>query len=185
MKASSDFEILKKKLAVLVGLRVQRCGLLIWPDEEGAKETSTSLHLELASKSGSPIEVTIGTCPDGQTPEVEFESWPEQFSLGDLRSRITAWQEPGFWNPEDSHGCEYFNVSGADEYQGVIGHSLKDIYILYFKEKPPLPTGVRLEFDSGLTLFVVPGVSGSTVFREIPANWFPSPCDEMRVAQIA
>ena len=183
MKTSSDFEVLKKKLATLVGLRVQRCGLLIWPDEEGAKETSTSLHLEFGSKSGPPIEVTIGTCPDGQTPQVEFETWPDQFILSDLKSRIKAWQEREFWNPQDSHGCEYFNVSGTAEYQGLIGHLLKNIYVLYFKENPPLPSGVRLEFDSGLKLFIVPGVSGSAVFRELPVNWFPSPCDEARVTQ--
>jgi hypothetical protein len=184
MMKTTQVERLRKTLGRLIGMQVCRCGLLVWPDEQGLKEISKSLYLELSDNLGASTGVSFGISPDGQTPQVEFETWPEQYRINDLESRAKLWQTREFWE-KPQRGCECFDVSGAEEYAGIVGHSLAEIAILCLAGAPEFPTGIRLGFDFKKDLYVVPSAGGSAVFCSLPSNWFPSRHQELLVQRIS
>ena len=69
------------KLKPLLGGIVNRCILLIWPDEDGAKETDTRINFEIATEGGDLINLTLGTESDGQTPIIINEKVTPKFAL--------------------------------------------------------------------------------------------------------
>jgi hypothetical protein len=174
-----NLDKLKAALREQLGLEVQRCSLLIWPDEAGRNETDTRLHLGLRNPDGNLREVTIAIDSNGQTPVLEYECWKDDYSIDALEARVREWGRPDFWTSGASHRYECFSVDDSDEFQGVVGSKMNSARILCFEGMEP--TGVIVEFESGKRLWVGPGLSRTSVFAVLPENWLTFPYKEIPV----
>lgn len=159
----------------LVGSRINRCSLLIWPDSKGVSETDTRLHLEFEDQANRLSGITIGIGADGQTPAIENETWCEEYSLNDLQMRIEEWSKPEFWSAQSSHRYESFSVHNSNEFRGVVGAKITNVSILCFEDEQMEPTGVFIQFETGASLWVVPGMRGASVCNKEPEKHLEFP----------
>jgi hypothetical protein len=181
IKQMSDLEKLRTVFRSWIGLLVQHCGLLIWPDEAGRAESDTRLYLLLAKGQNQTLAVSLGVGEDGQSPIVEYGTWQSEHSLNDLPRRIIEWKNPAFWSQHSSHRYESFSVENCDEFRGVIGFKIKSISVLVFEDERMDPTGIVLDLESGTRIWVVPGVCGTSVHSKLPNNWLTFRYKEVQV----
>jgi hypothetical protein len=161
------------KLKPLLGGIVNRCILLLWPDEEGAEETDTRINFEIATEVGNVINLTLGTDSNGQTPIVLNEKVTHQYQWDELPFRENKWKENSFWESIHQISYENFDVSHHRTYSKIVKNRVEQISILYFDDDEKEPTGIALKFSSNIKIFSIPGVIGNAIKTELPMDWFP------------
>lgn len=151
------------QLRSIVGGRVRRLGVLVWPDSDGLKSTDVQLHLEVDCTDGLRREVTCRTDADGQTLSVEQEHWTAGLPLSKLDERLRVWSSPEFWNRAAGHAYELFETVDERSFGIGQGSVITAVHLVKFAGDPTAPTGVVLEFDSQTRLWSAPSANGNYV----------------------
>ncbi|AKJ28331.1 hypothetical protein AAW51_1640 [Caldimonas brevitalea] len=161
---------LQAALRQIVGATVRGACLLIWPSAEGLESADTQLNLSLMLPDGVQMSATLRTSPDGQTPAVELEDAPTVQPYGSLSERIAAWRHV---MPSDDQlsRMEAFDISSGSDFPAVMNATVQEVALLCYRASGA-PTGIRLAFSSGATLWSVSADDGNRVFARLPEPWF-------------
>lgn len=147
----------------IVGGRVRRLGLLVWPDPDGLSKTDVQLHLEVECTDGICRELTCRTDADGQTLRIEQEHWSDGSPLSKLDERIAIWSLPEFWKHPDGQAYELFEAVCERNFGIGDGSTITGIQLVKFANDQEEPTGVVIEFDSKIRLWSAPSANGNYV----------------------
>lgn len=169
-------------IRALLNSRVKQIGLLVWPDEEGLKETDVNLYFEMKRKGvENTIKVFFGTGGDGESPSIDYEE--DYKGIGKARpfsifqDRVIKWGNDDYCNPDGSYSPELFILSPHSDHELAIFCNLELIgaSIICFREYELVPTGLVFEFENGKHIWSVPGICGNTVKTHVPPDYWPSP----------
>ena len=153
---SVEVDGLIRRLEPLLGATVQRAAMSVWPFEgEHLAETGVELNLDMTLRSGQRTSVTFRTMADGFTPSVIDEVVHPDFSWNSIDDRMRFWKENLSTTSPESLRHEVFDLSDAPDYSGIIGSGIEGFSIMCFhgRKKHILPTGLQIEFSSGITVF--------------------------------
>jgi len=150
-------------LRLIIGGRVRRLGLLVWPDSDGLDNTDVQLHLQIDCMDGIHREITCRTDSDGQTLKVESEHWQDGLPLSKLEERTKIWSSPEFWNGPSGQAYELFDVTSDRSFGIGQGSVVTEVNLVKFADDQSDPTGVVIEFDSGTRLWSAPAAHGNQV----------------------
>lgn len=147
----------------IVGGRVRRLGILVWPDPDDINTTDVQLHLEVDCIDGICREMTCRTDPDGQTLRIDQERWPAGLPFSKLQERMTEWSSPEFWNRSSGHAYELFETANERTFGIGRGSTITAVHLVKFADDQGNPTGVVIEFDSQIRLWSGPSANGNSV----------------------
>jgi len=147
----------------IVGGRVQRLGLLIWPASNGIRGTDVQLHLEVNCPDGVCREFTCRTDSDGQTLSIEPEHWPNGLPFSKLDERLAVWSSPDFWNGPNGQAYELLETASERSFGIGQGSAITGVNLVKFTDDNGPPTGVVMEFDSQVRLWSAPSANGNYV----------------------
>lgn len=150
-------------LRLIVGGRVRRAGLLIWPESGGLENTDVQLHLQIDCVDAVYREITCSTDLDGQTLKVELAHWQDALPMSKMEERKKVWSSPEFWNRPEGQAYELFDVTSDGGFGIGQGSVVTAVHLVKFADDQSEPTGVVIEFDSGARLWSAPAAHGNQV----------------------
>ena len=151
------------QLGLIIGGRLQRLGVLVWPDAGALRSTDVQLHLEVECVDGTRRELTCRTDADGQTLVIESEKWTDALPLSKLEERVMVWSSPGFWSKANGHSYELFETAEEQSFGIGRGSVVTAVYLVQFADDRNDATGVVVEFDSQIRLWSAPSANGNYV----------------------
>ena len=168
---------LSQKMRFVVGAKVNRIGLLIWPDSDASEYMNSNIYLELMTADGIAVDVVLGTDSDGQTPSVEFRHVDGGVPFSALELRKSEWCKDEFWESQQSFSPELFVISSDSDspLSIVCGQSVARGFLVCFKDSEDTATGIVLELGNGRRVWSVPSAYGNAVKCEVADDWWPSP----------
>lgn len=158
------------RLISVLGAKISKASLLIWPNDDGLLDTDTKLNLELELVTGVNSFITFGTEPDGQTPLIENELIDNPMPYSLLNKRVIEWQRSIFSDDGSCH-VESFEINSSVEYQGIKNSIIEDIELICYADTLA-PAGLKLTFSTGAIIWSVSAGDGNRIFTVIPEPWF-------------
>lgn len=168
---------LAERVRSVVGAKVNRIGLLVWPDSDAPEETNVRLYLELRTPDGIAVDVVMGTDSDGQTPSIEFTHVDGGVPFSALELRKSEWSKDDFWKSQESFSPELFLIpSDSNSPLSIVcGQSVARGFLVCFTNSEETATGIVLELENGQRVWSVPSAYGNAVKCEVADDWWPDP----------
>ena len=164
---------LVKQLRLLIGGRVEKATLMIWPDmSANLNEMDIEFNLKLKLPFNEIKNITFRMDSDGQTPLIDNEEVEQKYDISELPSRMETWKTFEFWSMIDDniksgkghYMYDCFNVENSIEYAGVVGAKIVKIGLYYIQDKKFIffkngkykyPFGLFIEFSTGSKVWII------------------------------
>jgi len=165
---------LKNELLKLLGLKICKIGIVVWPDSDGLEETDVKLYIEFLIPQDENIGVLFGTSEDGQTPSLEFSILKNGIPFSSYETMRKEWNVPNYIESQASISRVLFSFSleNKDELASVIGENLSQVYLVTRAESVSDVTGVVLDFTNGKRVWSAPATYGNKVSMNIDDYWW-------------
>lgn len=165
-------------LIPLISGIIQRMDILVWPDPGGLSETDVRLFLVVDCADDVTRKVTIGTAPDGQTPEVDFDVWGRGRSFSEFPNRLVEWRKnknsiENYDTKSFNMNYEIFSILDDPFFKIQLGARIEQIFIIRFVGDGD-PTGILFEFNTHQYIISAPSTYGNNIHTSIDYFIWPS-----------
>lgn len=170
------------KLKELIGGKLNKIGLSVWPDSDGANQTDVRLYIEFTHAENPRRicgSVICYTDSDGQTPRIEAHLPTDIRPIESLMTREEAWAKADFWLRPSAASHELFSISKNSQHKlaDSLNQVIKRASIICFSDKNAYPTGLAIELTNRNRIYSVPDTYGNGVFTSLEHYRWPSPVE--------